>query len=155
MKSGKNLSHVGDVQHWQRVVLVFKKTWSGKRRIKKRKITKTKNSLSFWTEIVEISIPHLNNAIHAYYIISSAEASSNLARFDGVRFGKRAENYSDITELYKNSRSNGFGKEVKRRIMTGAYVLSEGQRDRYYQKAIETCEYLKAEYENIFTETES
>ena len=105
-------------------------------------------------ELIEISIPHLNNAIHAYYIISSAEASSNLARFDGVRFGKRAEKYSDIMELYKNSRSEGFGKEVKRRIMTGTYVLSEGQKDKYYEKALKTCSMLRAEFENAFEKTD-
>ncbi|MBE6891871.1 MAG: Asp-tRNA(Asn)/Glu-tRNA(Gln) amidotransferase subunit GatA [Ruminococcaceae bacterium] len=105
-------------------------------------------------ELVEISIPHLNNAIHAYYIISSAEASSNLARFDGIRFGKRAEKFSDITELYKNSRSEGFGKEVKRRIMTGTYVLSEGQKDKYYEKALKVCENIKCEFESIFTKAD-
>ncbi|MBQ2880744.1 MAG: Asp-tRNA(Asn)/Glu-tRNA(Gln) amidotransferase subunit GatA [Clostridia bacterium] len=105
-------------------------------------------------ETIKVSIPHLNHAIHAYYIISSAEASSNLARFDGIRFGKRAEKYSDITELYKNSRSEGFGKEVKRRIMTGTYVLSEGQKDKYYEKAIETCKLLKAEFESVFEKTD-
>lgn len=101
-------------------------------------------------DAVEISIPQLKHIIHAYYIISSAEAASNLARFDGVRYGRRAENFSDITELYKNSRSEGFGKEVKRRIMTGTYVLSEGQREKYYQKALETCDFLKNSFSEIF-----
>ena len=105
-------------------------------------------------EVIEISIPQLKHAIHAYYIISSAEASSNLARFDGVRYGKRAENFTDITELYKNSRSEGFGKEVKRRIMTGTYVLSEGQKDKYYQKALETCAFLKNSFNEIFEKTD-
>ncbi len=118
--------------------------------VKNSVISVAKSLENAGAEIIKVSLPHLNHAIHAYYIISSAEASSNLARFDGIRFGKRANKYSDITELYKNSRSEGFGKEVKRRIMTGTYVLSEGQKDKYYEKALETCETLKAEFESVF-----
>jgi aspartyl-tRNA(Asn)/glutamyl-tRNA(Gln) amidotransferase subunit A len=86
--------------------------------------------------IVEtISVPALKNALPAYYIISSAEAASNLARFDAVRFGRRAENFENIEALYKKSRSEGFGREVQRRIMLGNYVLSEGSYEDYYKKA--------------------
>ncbi len=82
-----------------------------------------------------ISIPEISHALAAYYIICSAEASSNLARFDGVRFGHRSELFNGIDELYENSRSEGFGSEVKRRILLGTYVLSEGFRDKFYSKA--------------------
>lgn len=86
-------------------------------------------------ELVEISLPSTDYALAAYYIIASAEASSNLARFDGVKYGHRAENYGNLDELFENSRSEGFGPEVKRRIMLGTYVLSSGYYDAYYKKA--------------------
>ena len=73
-------------------------------------------------------------ALPAYYIISSAEASSNLARYDGIKYGYRTENFTDITSLYKQTRSEGFGSEVKRRIMLGTYALSSGYYDAYYKK---------------------
>ena len=76
-------------------------------------------------------------ALPAYYVLSSAEASSNLARFDGVRYGYRSEEYEDITQLYINSRSEGFGAEVKRRIMLGTFALSSGYYDAYYKKALQ------------------
>ena len=101
-------------------------------------------------EIVELSMPSLEKALPAYYVISSAEASSNLARFDGVRYGYRSENYSDITELYRNSRSEGFGPEVKRRIMLGTFALSSGYYDAYYKKALQMRTIIMNEYERIF-----
>ena len=73
-------------------------------------------------------------ALPAYYIISGAEASSNLARFDGIRYGYRSKKYEDLTELYKNTRSEGFGAEVKRRILVGTYALSAGYYDAYYKR---------------------
>ncbi len=101
-------------------------------------------------EIVELSMPSLEKALPAYYVISSAEASSNLARFDGVRYGYRSENYSDITELYENSRSEGFGPEVKRRIMLGTFALSSGYYDAYYKKALQMRTIIMEEYRHIF-----
>lgn len=86
-------------------------------------------------EIVPVSLPNLSLAVPTYYVVCPAEASSNLSRFDGVRFGHRAENPRDLEDLYKRSRSEGFGDEVKRRIMTGTYVLSAGYYDAYYLKA--------------------
>ncbi len=86
-------------------------------------------------ELVEISLPSTSYALAAYYIIASAEASSNLARFDGVKYGFRAAEYKNLEELYENTRSEGFGAEVKRRIMLGTYVLSSGYYDAYYKKA--------------------
>ena len=101
-------------------------------------------------EITEISIPSLKYAAEAYYVISSAEASSNLARFDGVRYGERSESFSNLDELYKNSRSEGFGKEVKRRIMLGTFVLSAGYREEYYKRATRVRENIKSELKKAF-----
>lgn len=86
-------------------------------------------------QIVEISLPSTKYALNAYYIISSAEASSNLARFDGVKYGYRTENYENLIDMYEKTRSEGFGDEVKRRIMLGTFVLSSGFFDAYYKKA--------------------
>ncbi len=85
--------------------------------------------------LVDIDLPHTPLSVPAYYVVAPAEASSNLARYDGVRYGHRAENPVDLTDLYKRSRSEGFGAEVKRRILIGTYVLSAGYYDAYYLKA--------------------
>jgi aspartyl-tRNA(Asn)/glutamyl-tRNA(Gln) amidotransferase subunit A len=86
-------------------------------------------------EIVEVSLPHTKYAVAVYYIIATAECSANLARFDGVRYGKRAENPKDILDMYGRTRAEGFGAEVKRRIILGTYVLSSGYYDAYYNRA--------------------
>ena len=86
-------------------------------------------------EIVEVSLPYTKYALPAYYIVAPAEASSNLARYDGVRFGHRAAGAKDITDLYEKTRGEGFGKEVRRRILIGTYVLSAGYYDAYYSRA--------------------
>lgn len=91
-------------------------------------------------ELIDVSLPSTEYALSAYYIISSAEASSNLARFDGVKYGYRTEDYSSLTEMYEKTRSEGFGDEVKRRIMLGTFVLSSGYYDAYYKRA----KYLQA-----------
>ena len=101
-------------------------------------------------EIVRVSMPALTYALPAYYIISSAEASSNLARFDGIRYGYRSPDYEDITSLYKNSRSEGFGEEVKRRIMLGTFALSSGYYDAYYKKALQVRTLITRDYSRIF-----
>ena len=101
-------------------------------------------------EIVRVSMPALTHALPAYYIISSAEASSNLARFDGIRYGYRSPDYEDITSLYKNSRSEGFGEEVKRRIMLGTFALSSGYYDAYYKKALQVRTLITRDYSRIF-----
>ena len=100
-------------------------------------------------EIVKVSMPTLSHALPAYYIISSAEASSNLARFDGVRYGYRAADYDDITSLYKKTRSEGFGAEVKRRIMLGTFALSSGYYDAYYKKALQVRTLIVNDYNRI------
>ncbi len=100
--------------------------------------------------VEEISIKNLEYALAAYYIISSAEVSSNLARFDGVRFGRRCDNFSDLDDMYKKSRSEGFGIEAKRRIMLGTFVLSRGYYDRYYEKAQAVRECISAAFGGAF-----
>lgn len=101
-------------------------------------------------EIQDVSIPAMEYALPAYYVISSSEASSNLARFDGVRYGYRAENYEEMDDLYKNTRSEGFGKEVKRRIMLGSFALSSGYYDAYYKKALQVRTLIINDFNRIF-----
>lgn len=101
--------------------------------------------------IVEVSIPHISNALSAYYIISPAEATSNLARFDGVKYTRRAETAKDLESVYVESRSEGFGKEVKRRIMLGNYVLSSGYFDAYYNKAKKVQKLITKEFVEAFS----
>ncbi len=101
-------------------------------------------------EIIELSLPHTEYTIAAYYILTTAEASSNLARYDGARYGYRSEGVSNLLEMYKQSRSDGFGKEVKRRIMLGTYVLSAGYYDAYYRKAQKVRRLIKNDFETAF-----
>jgi aspartyl-tRNA(Asn)/glutamyl-tRNA(Gln) amidotransferase subunit A len=101
--------------------------------------------------IVDISLPHTKYALPAYYIVAPAEASSNLARYDGVRYGLRVPG-KDIVELYENTRAAGFGKEVKRRIMIGTYVLSAGYYDAYYVRAQKVRTLIKRDFENAYAE---
>lgn len=101
-------------------------------------------------EVKEVSLPLADYAIAAYYLVACAEASSNLARFDGVRFGHRTENPEDAVELYFKSRSEGFGKEVKKRIMLGTYALSAGYYDAYYKKALKVRNLIKGDFDKIF-----
>ena len=100
--------------------------------------------------VEEVSIPNLRYALPAYYVISSAEASSNLARYDGIKYGYRADECSDIDEIYKKTRSQGFGSEVKRRIMLGNYFLSADNYDSYYKKALQVRAIVQNDFENIF-----
>jgi aspartyl-tRNA(Asn)/glutamyl-tRNA(Gln) amidotransferase subunit A len=101
-------------------------------------------------EIVDISLPHTEYAIAVYYILATAEASANLARFDGVRFGHRSASPESIFELYANSRAEGFGTEVKRRIILGTYVLSSGYYDAYYGKAQKARTLIREDYTKAF-----
>jgi aspartyl-tRNA(Asn)/glutamyl-tRNA(Gln) amidotransferase subunit A len=105
-------------------------------------------------EIKEISLPHNDHSIATYYILTTAEASSNLARYDGVRYGFRSEESSSLIEMYKSSRSEGFGKEVKRRIMLGTYVLSAGYYDAYYRKAQKVRRIIKNDFDKAFSEVD-
>jgi aspartyl-tRNA(Asn)/glutamyl-tRNA(Gln) amidotransferase subunit A len=101
-------------------------------------------------EIVEVSLPHTRYALPAYYIVAPAEASSNLARYDGVRYGHRAEGTRDLVDLYEKSRSEGFGAEVKRRVLIGTYVLSAGYYDAYYTRAQKIRTLIKRDFERAF-----
>lgn len=103
-------------------------------------------------EIVEISLPNTKLAIPSYYVIAPAEASSNLSRFDGVRYGRRAAEYDGLTEMYEKSRSEGFGWEVKRRILTGAYVLSHGYYDAYYLQAQKIRRIIADDFQKAFAQ---
>ena len=105
-------------------------------------------------EIVPISLPNTEFAPATYYIIAPAEASSNLARFDGVRYGYRASSYDGIEDMYIKTRSEGFGPEVKRRIMIGTYVLSAGYYDAYYKKAQKVRRLIKNDFEKAFNEVD-
>ena len=102
--------------------------------------------------LVEISLPRTELAIPVYYIIAPAEASSNLSRFDGVKFGHRAKSYTDLEDMYKKTRAEGFGDEVKRRIMTGTYVLSHGYYDAYYLQAQKIRRMIADDFQRAFTE---
>lgn len=97
-----------------------------------------------------VSLPNSSHALPVYYLIATAEASANLARYDGVRYGHRAEGAADITELYGKTRDQGFGSEVKRRIMLGTYALSSGYYDAYYRKAQQVRRLVKEDYERAF-----
>ena len=100
-------------------------------------------------EVVEVSLPHTKYALPAYYIVAPAEASSNLARYDGVRYGLRVP-AREIADMYQNTRAEGFGKEVRRRIMIGTYVLSAGYYDAYYLRAQKARTLIKRDFENVF-----
>ncbi len=105
---------------------------------------------SLGAEIVEVSLPTTEYAIAAHYIISSAETSSNLARYDGIRYGYRAENYEGLESLYSQTRGQGFGTEAKRRILLGTYVLSSGHYDEYYKKALKARQLIINDYKKAF-----
>ncbi|UHQ54794.1 MULTISPECIES: Asp-tRNA(Asn)/Glu-tRNA(Gln) amidotransferase subunit GatA [Microbulbifer] len=105
-------------------------------------------------QLVEISLPHTHLAVPAYYVIAPAEASANLSRFDGVRYGYRCENPADLRDLYMRSRGEGFGEEVKRRILVGAYALSAGYYDAYYNKAQQVRRLIKQDFVQAFEQVD-
>ncbi len=105
---------------------------------------------SLGAELVEVSLPHTEYAVGVYYIIATAEASANLARFDGVRYGHRASNPSDLLDHYKRTREEGFGSEVKRRIILGTYVLSSGYYDAYYLRAQKVRTLIRKDFTDAF-----
>lgn len=101
-------------------------------------------------EVEEISLPHTDLAIPVYYIIATAEASSNLARYDGVRYTRRSPSAADVVDMYFKSRAEGFGEEVKRRIILGSYVLSSGYYDAYYLRAQKVRTLIRRDFEEAF-----
>ncbi len=106
-------------------------------------------------EVVPIRLPHTEYAIACYYLICTAEASSNLARYDGVRYGLRAPEYADLRDMYKKTRNRGFGAEVKRRIMLGTYALSSGYYDAYYLKAQQVRTLITRDFIEAFDEVDA
>ncbi|MCP3680054.1 MAG: Asp-tRNA(Asn)/Glu-tRNA(Gln) amidotransferase subunit GatA [Gammaproteobacteria bacterium] len=104
--------------------------------------------------VKEVSLPHTSLAVSAYYVIAPAEASSNLARFDGVRYGHRCDNPKNLEDFYKRSRSEGFGNEVQRRILIGTYVLSAGYYDAYYLKAQKIRRLISQDFQNAFADVD-
>jgi len=104
--------------------------------------------------LVDVSLPHQRHGIAAYYIVAPAEASSNLSRFDGVRFGYRCDDPADMEDLYERSRTEGFGPEVKRRILIGTYALSAGYYDAYYRKAMQVRRLISDDFARAFTEVD-
>ena len=114
----------------------------------------TRNSLKLFeklgAEIIEVSLPHTEYALATYYIITPAEASSNLARYDGVRYGYRTSECESLSEMYEKTRTEGFGAEVKRRIMIGSYVLSAGYYDAYYRKAQQARTLIISDFKEVF-----
>ena len=106
-------------------------------------------------ELVKVSLPHTEYAVATYYIIAPAEASSNLSRFDGVRYGNRADAPDDVLDLYRRSREQGFGPEVKRRIILGTYVLSSGYYDAYYNRAQKVRTLIRQDFHHAFTEVDA
>jgi aspartyl-tRNA(Asn)/glutamyl-tRNA(Gln) amidotransferase subunit A len=110
---------------------------------------------SLGAEIEEVSLPHTDYAIAVYYIVATAEASANLARFDGVRYGYRAENPTDMLDFYGGTRGEGFGPEVKRRIILGTYVLSSGYYDAYYLRAQKVRELIRRDFAKAFEKVDA
>jgi aspartyl-tRNA(Asn)/glutamyl-tRNA(Gln) amidotransferase subunit A len=106
-------------------------------------------------EVIEIHLPHLEYAVACYYIVATAEASSNLARYDGVRYGHRADQPDDFIDLYSSSRGEGFGDEVKRRIMLGTYALSAGYYEAYYLKALKVRTLIKGDFDAAFEKVDA
>ena len=113
-----------------------------------------KQFVSLGAELVEISLPNLSLSVPTYYVVAPAECSSNLSRFDGVKFGNRSENPKDLEELYIETRSDGFGDEVKRRILIGSYVLSAGYYDAYYKKAQQVRRLIKNDFDEAFSKVD-
>jgi len=114
-----------------------------------------RNAESLGCEVQEISLPHTEFAVADYYVIAPAEASSNLARYDGVKYGYRSPEYEDLLDMYRKSRSQGFGPEVKRRIMIGTYALSSGYYDAYYGRAMKVRTLIKQDYDRAFEKVDA
>ena len=114
----------------------------------------TENIKAAGAEIKEVHLPMVKYAVGTYYIIATAEASSNLSRFDGVHYGHRCDKATDIIDLFSRSREEGFGDEVKRRIMLGNYVLSAGYYDAYYLRALKVRQRIAEDFAKAFSEVD-
>ncbi len=122
--------------------------------IKQRTLESIAHMKDHGAEIIEIELPHADLAVSAYYILAPAECSSNLSRFDGVRFGHQTEQLGDLESLYRNSRSEGFGEEVQKRIMIGAWALSSGYYDAYYLKAQKVRRLISQDFKQAFSQVD-
>lgn len=120
--------------------------------VKEAILSAAKHFESLGAVVEEVSLPHSKYGVAVYYIIASSEASSNLQRFDGIRYGYRTENYSNLDDIYVNTRSEGFGDEVKRRIMLGTFSLSSGYYDAYFKKAGQVRTLIIQDFEKIFAD---
>ena len=118
--------------------------------IKEKVLESVKLFEELGAEVEYISLPHLKYALSTYYLINTSEVSSNLSRFDGIRYGYRTEEYDSLDDLYKKTRSEGFGDEVKRRIMAGAYSLSTGHSEEYYKKALKIRTLIKNDFDRAY-----
>ncbi len=118
--------------------------------VKKKVMQATRVLEDLGAEMEEVSLPHTEYAVATYYLIATAEASSNLARYDGVKYGHRTQEKTDLIEMYKKTRAEGFGEEVKRRIMLGTYVLSKGYYEDYYGKAQKVRTLIKEDFDRVF-----
>jgi len=105
-------------------------------------------------ELIDISLPHTEYAVAAYYVIAPSEASANLSRYDGVRFGQRCANPDDLFDMYTRSRDDGFGAEVKRRILTGVFALSSGYYDAYYKRAQQVRTLIRRDFDEAFAKVD-
>ena len=118
-------------------------------------VTQAMHLFEKWgAEVKRVSLPHTEYAVAIYYIIATAEASSNLARYDGVKYGLRSKGYRDLMEMYTQTRAKGFGQEVKRRIILGTYVLSAGYYDAYYRKASQVRTLMRKDFEDAFRQVD-
>ena len=124
-------------------------------RVKAAIDTAVKQMNSLGAEIIDVSLPHTDYAVAVYYILATAEASANLARFDGVRYGYRAEDPTDMLDLYGRTREEGFGPEVKRRVILGTYVLSSGYYDAYYLRAQKVRELIRQDFAKAFEKVDA
>jgi aspartyl-tRNA(Asn)/glutamyl-tRNA(Gln) amidotransferase subunit A len=104
--------------------------------------------------VIEVSLPHTKYAVATYYLVACSEASSNLARYDGVHYGHRAEQFENMIDMYAASRAEGFGTEVKRRIMLGVFALSEGYSDQYYLKALKVRRLIRNDFDTAFAQVD-
>jgi len=123
--------------------------------VKKRMEESIERLKSLGAEIVEVSLPHTQYAVNVYYIVAPSEASSNLARFDGVRFGHRSSGANSLLEMYEKSRGECFGAEAKRRIILGTYSLSSGYYDAYYLKAMKVRTKIKQDFDEAFKKVDA
>ena len=149
LRGGRQVDINADVKG--RKIALIKECFDGlPENIKSAVMAAVKDYEALGAEIIEVSVPGMAYALPVYYILACAEASSNLGRYDGIRYGHRTDSYLNINEMIMKTRTEGFGDEVKRRIMLGTYVLSSGYYDAYYKKAQNLRAEITDEFKKIF-----